>query len=460
MSRIFYIFFCAINLLACLLASGQRRQISLSTILSEIRHNAPSLRVDSASVIIERSNERVFYKTGLPNLRLNYQVNTGTNNNVPGGYFSFGIVPGNSRVREQSNATSILSSLGIVAFDWELYNFGGFGAEQKAAKADVDSEQAHFEQTKYELQARAIYQYFHLLMLRDLQTIQKRNITRNQEIRKSIQALAKSGIMAGVDTSIANAEVSRARQIYLELSGDYKKVQMELSSVSGIPADEISPDTTYRDKVLQYRADTNANPWDSLNHPLLKYYTSLRMSSLVREVMIRKHYLPKISLQAALWGRGASVTASDEFKSLSNGLDLVRTNYLVGVGVTYNIFDNWRKNQQLNIQYARTKLATDRLAEQRSMMLLSINQSEVDLSVSRERLLEIPQQLSAAQAAYRQKFSLYKNGLTNIVDLNAALFLLYRAEIDFTNAQFTYCEALFRQAVNENSVEELLNILN
>ncbi|MBT1686438.1 TolC family protein [Dawidia soli] len=447
--------------LVLVLTTGVFAQVvPLKTLLSRTLRHAPSLHTDSAAVTIANSREQAFYNVGLPNLRLNYQSNLGTNNNLPGGYFSFGIVPGNSRVRQAENTSTVLSTLGIVAFDWELYNFGGFGAAKHVAQADVQTEQARYEQSKYEIQAKAIYYYFNLLMLRDLEKFQWRNIKRNQEIYRSIHSLAKSGIIAGVDTSTAKAELSRARQRYYELVGQYKKTQLHLANMSGLEADRIEPDTTYVSRMLAIPKPATVRQADTALHPLLRYYSARLLASNLQETFIRKSYHPKLSLQAALWGRGASVDASDNFNALHNGFDLSRSNYLVGLGVSYNVSDLWRKHLQLGVQRAASRQAQARLSERRSMLDLDLKQSVLELEVARQRLEEIPEQLGAAQAAYRQKFSLYKNGLSNLVDLNAALFALYRAETDLVNARYAFCEAIFKRAVIENRVDEILNLLN
>lgn len=446
-------------LLLCLPAMAQQNSISLKELLTRVNNYAPSLLADSASVRIREAQEAATKSNRLPNLKLNYQLDAGTNNNMPGGYFSYGIVPGNSRVRTDGNDNTILSDLGIAAFDWELYNFGGFEAQQKAAHADVEVEQARFIQSKYQWQAYTIHYYLQLLRLHDLQSIQQLNIRRNQEIRQSVQALAKSGIIAGVDTSIAEAELSRARLNYLELSNQFKQLQLQLSSISGIMPALIIPDTGLTQQLVQYAGEGLRQEADTIQHPLIGYYRSLYQNSLIKEELVRKSYYPKISLQGAVWGRGASVSPADEFRPLSKGLGFERANYLVGVGITYNIFDVKRKNLQLNTQKASTSYAQQKLAEQQHLLNLGISQATAELEVAQQRLQEIPHQLAAAQAAYRQKLSLYKNGLTNIVDLNAALNILYRAETDYTTANYTYCEALFRKAVNENQVEALLNTL-
>ena len=43
---------------------------------------------------------------------------------------------------------------------------------------------------------------------------------------------------------------------------------------------------------------------------------------------------------------------------------------------------------------------------------------------------EVPEEVKAATDAYHQKFALYQNGLSNIVDFTQALYVLNRAEVD------------------------------
>ncbi|TXJ28939.1 MAG: TolC family protein [Chitinophagaceae bacterium] len=449
----------ALLLSLCLPAKGQVKSLPLKDLLSAVSHYSPSLQTDSVAITVREAQEVATKAGRLPSLRLNYQVDAGTNNNLPGGYFANGIVPGNSRVRVEGNASAALGDLGIAGFDWEVYNFGKFDAEKKAAHADVEVERARFARSKYEMQAYTISNYLQLLRLQNLLNIQSLNIDRNKEIRQSIQSLARSGIIAGVDTSIAEAELSKSRLNYLELTSQFRQVQLSLSAISGLRPDEIQPDTSFAVQLAQYYTDGQLQELDTLAHPAINFYRSAYNNSLVREELIRKTYNPKVSVQAALWARGSSISAADEFRDLSKGLGFERGNYLVGVGVTYNIFDAKRKRLQLNTQKANTNYVAKELEEQTSLLSLSIEQANAALQIAQERLQEIPHQLEAAQAAYRQKLSLYKNGLTNIVDLNAALSILYRAETDFTNANYSYCKALLQKAVNENQVDALLNAL-
>jgi adhesin transport system outer membrane protein len=433
--------------------------LSLKTLLSQVDQHAPTLLTDSAGIAITRAQATETHNNWLPNLRLNYQSDIGTNNNVAGPYFGFGIIPSDSKVRTESNTSTVSANVGVAALDWEIYNFGSYGAQNKVANSDVQVQQNQFARSKYDLQAYTIGNYLQLLRLHDLLGIQARNIQRNVEIRRSIQSLAKSGVRAGVDTSISEAELSKARLNYIELANQEKQVQLQLSLVSGLPYQSIVPDTTAEMALINQTPAAQDLTADTLNHPLISYYRSIYQNSLQRENMVKKSYNPKVFLEAAAWGRGSSVDANDNFRPLSTGFGFDRNNYLVGIGVSYNLFDIRRRQLKLRTQKAATSYNAQKLYEQKKMLSINASQADVELETARQRLQEIPNQLRAANDGYRQKLSLYKNGLTDIIELNAALNILYRAETDYAQAKFSYSGALFQKAVTDNQVNTVLNLL-
>jgi adhesin transport system outer membrane protein len=451
---------CILLLLLSALANAQQSTpITLKELLNRVGQKAPTLLTDSAAILIRRAQAAETLDNWLPNLRLNYQADVGSSNNTTGPYFGFGIIPSSSGGIHNTNVTTALSdNLGIAALDWEVYNFGKYGAENKVANSDIRVEQNQFAQSKYELQAYTISNYLQLLRLQDFLNIQARNIQRNQEIRRSIESLAKSGVRAGVDTSIAEAELSKARLNYIELNNQLKQVQLQLSAVSGFPYQSIVPDSTVEMNLIN-QPTAYLFPPDTANHPLINFYRSVYQNSLQREDLVKKLYNPKISLEAAAWERGSSVDANGQYNSLSTGYGFDRGNYLVGVGISYNLFDLKRKQLKLSTQKASTDYAMKKLKEQKQLLSISANQADVEMQTALNRLQEIPKQLKAANDGYRQKLSLYKNGLTDIVELDAALNILYRAETDYMQAKYAYANALFQKAITENQVNTILNLL-
>jgi outer membrane protein TolC len=430
--------------------------VGLKELLDRVGRQSAFLQSDAAAILIKLAQQNAARYNALPEFNLNMQGNLGTNNNMPGGYFSYGIVPGNSKVRSQGSSATILTDLAIASVSWDVYDFGERKAERDVAASEVAVEQFRFNEHKYDLGAYVIETYLQWLQVEDLLVIQMQNIDRNTEIKKSILSLAKSGVRAGVDTSIAEAEISRLRSNYFELDGQRSQFKITLSTITNTPVSELKADTAYISRLIAQNLPGALTDSGTMQHPLLQYYRSLYQNSLERERLVKKSYLPSISLQGAVWGRGSSVSADDKFRELSKGVGLERGNYLVGVGVTYDLFDIKRKQLKLRTQQAVTNYADKQLKEQQ--LLLGLNESKLDarLVTMQQKLLEIPNQLAAAQAAYRVKLSLYKNGLINIVELNIALSVLYRAETDLITAKYMYCKTLFEKAINSNQVQSLL----
>lgn len=440
-------------------ANAQQSAITLRQLLSSVDQKAPQLLTDSSIIKIKQDQAAEVKNNWLPDLNLNYQADIGTSNNTTGPYFGFGIIPSSSGGIHTTNVTSTVSdNLGIAALNWEVYNFGKYHAENKVANSDVTVQQNQYAQSKYDLQAYTISNYLQLLRLQDLLGIQYRNISRTQQILNSIMSLAKSGVRAGVDTSIAQAELSKARLNYIEVGNQLKQVQLQLSSVSGFPYQSIIPDTSVEMTLINQPAAYLFSA-DTINHPLINYYRSVYQNNLQREDLVKKMYNPRISLEAAAWGRGSSIDGAGQYNSLSTGYGFQRGNYLVGIGISYDLFDLRRKQLKLRTQKAATEYSLKKLTEQQELLGFSANQADVEMQTAINRLKEIPKQLKAANDSYRQNLSLYKNGLSDIITLDASLNILYRAETDFMEAKYDYSNALFQKAITENQVNTVLNLL-
>jgi adhesin transport system outer membrane protein len=453
-------------LLVCLLlttaAASNAQQtgpVTLKDLLNTVDQRAPQLLTDSAAITIRKAQAEETYHNWLPNLNLNYQADVGTSNNVTGPYFGFGVIPSSSGgIHNTSVTTAMSDNLGIAELDWEVYNFGKYHAENQVAQSDINVEQNNFARSKYDLRAYTISNYLQLLRLQDFISIQYRDIQRNQEILRSIVSLAKSGVRAGVDTSVAEAELSKARLNYIELNNQLKQVQLQLSAVSGYSYKTIVPDTTV-ERTLINQPSAYIFPEDTLNHPLINYYRSVLNNSVQREKLVKNLYNPKLMLEAAAWDRGSSVDAAGNYGGLGSGYGFQRGNYLVGLGISFNLFDLKRRQLKLNTQKAATNYDQNLLSEQERLLSVSANQADAEMQTALERLKEIPNQLNAANASYRQNLSLYRNGLSDIVTLDAALNILYRAETDYMQAKYDYANALFKKAITENQVNAVLNLL-
>ena len=110
------------------------------------------------------------------------------------------------------------------------------------------------------------------------------------------------------------------------------------------------------------------------------------------------------------------------------GVSFNTGNYLIGVGVFWNLTSPFRIHEQVAAQ----QWTSAGLQEEYGLISQEL-QAQTVLADSRIRnalanYKEAPVQVQAASDAYIQKETLYKNGLATIVDVTTAAFILNQAE--------------------------------
>jgi hypothetical protein len=118
------------------------------------------------------------------------------------------------------------------------------------------------------------------------------------------------------------------------------------------------------------------------------------------------------------------------------------------VGVTWNITQPYRISQQVKSQ----NIISNGLQEEYNFIdqQLKAQQQLSNTKIKNALVLfnEAPVQVKAATDAYLQKSVLYKNGLTNLVDLTQTLYTLVRAETDRDIAFNNVWQALLLKAAS------------
>ncbi len=158
--------------------------------------------------------------------------------------------------------------------------------------------------------------------------------------------------------------------------------------------------------------------------------------------------------------KGSSINDDGSFnKDLSSGLGYTRSDYLAGLGVTYDLFNLRRKKDRLNVQRFRTESALHNYEEQKRSLDNANLQASVNLRTAIAKFNEIPVQLGAATDAYRQRLTQYNAGLANIIDLTSALNVLNRAQTDLIDAKDGVWRAIVQKAYAGNGIYQLISTL-
>jgi outer membrane protein TolC len=132
--------------------------------------------------------------------------------------------------------------------------------------------------------------------------------------------------------------------------------------------------------------------------------------------------------------------------SYFDGIKPTRSNYVAGLSIAWNITSIAKIKQQVKAQQFLTaayKNEYDQVTTQLQDQSILADQ-RIDNSLQSAR--EVPLQYQAASEAFLQKTVLYKNGLTNIVDLQQAQFALNRAQTDRDVANINVWQSLLLKA--------------
>src|SRR3954471_17552823 len=170
------------------------------------------------------------------------------------------------------NWNSSFGALYLANINWDFFTFGRVREKIKVAQTQVQQDANDLEQEKFQHQVRVASAYLNLLAAQRLRLSQQKNLDRANALRVVVVARTKNGLNAGVDSSLANAEVSGAK-IALTNAIDYEQEQAnQLAQLMGIPHQDFIVDTVFVSRLPASLYE--ASPIKEEEHPVLKYYQS------------------------------------------------------------------------------------------------------------------------------------------------------------------------------------------
>lgn len=448
----------ALMCLSAMAAIAQQKRYPLSALAQAAEKHLPVLLQKQALINGARASFTEVKHSFLPQIRASDQVNLGTDNSLAGSYLPIGITPSSSAgVRNANDLQAVTGNIGTLYGEYNLVTFGLNKALLSNANAYVNLQQADLEQQQYEVDRSVAISFFTLLKTQYRLGADKQNTNRYDSIFRVIKALAASGIKPGADSSLAKAELSKARIIYNQTLGTLRQQKEQLAYLTGVPVNELYVDTLAID--LNTAMPVINIPADTIHHPLLAYYIQQNNVLSTEQAVIRKSYSPKVVLAAATWARGSGIQYNDNYKSLSTGLGYQRFNYMAGLAVTYNLFSGLYKRDRLAVNRFQQQAGGYDLEQQKLQLGLAASQAEQAIQTTEANLQEMPVQLKAAEDTYRQKLAQYKAGIISLIDLTNASFVLYRSQTDYIETRNDWYLAQLDKAVANGTLTTFIQAI-
>lgn len=400
----------------------------------------------------------------LPNLVISAQQDYGTINGQNGplyGFGGFGVASSGLPLASQ-NWNAAYGALYLVNMNWEFFTFGRARERVKIARSIVSRDESDLAQEQFQHQVRVAAAYLNLIAARKITSSQQKNLERAMIFRDNVTTRAKTGLIAGVDSSLANAEVSNAK-IALTRAKDFEQEQAaKLSVLIGVNTTEVSLDTTFVTRTPAGTIPASSGK----RHPVLDYYQSRIDLGNEQARYFRRLYYPGFSLFGVFQERGSGFEAAYTQNQSAfsgdyvTGIRPTRGNYLLGIGLNWNLTGIARNSAQVRSQDFIVKglqneydLASQQIRAQETL-------SDMKMKNALDNYSEAPVQVKAASDAYLQKTTLYKNGLATLVEVTQALYTLNRAETDRDIAYTNVWQALLLKAAAAGEITLFTNEIN
>jgi len=446
--------------LSLLAQQASPQSYSLPALIDAAQHHLPVLRQKKALVDAAKAGIRDARDTYLPHSYLGDEVLVGSDNALPGSYYSFGLIPSvSSGINPANNSQAAGGNMAFFFNEYDLVTFGLKRATVGRAEADENLSQADLDRETYLVKWQVAKLYLDIRKSQLQLGIDSENISRYAQLYTVIQAVTQSGIKPGADSALAMAELSGARTSYNNTDGQLRQLYEQLGFFTGIPSDRVFIDTS---RIQNNLADKRPGgigmtfpgaPADSGQraNPLIDYYLKQHSLYLQTENLVKKSYLPKIMLTGITWARGSSIDYQGKYASVPDGWGYQRYNYLAGLTLSYNLFDIVHRRDKEAVVRNET-VASEYDLQQQQLSLQNVgNKAEQGILTAAKNLGEIPIQIGAAQDAFGQKSAQYKAGIINLVDLTNAGYVLYRAQSEYVQAVSDWLLAnLDKAAANGN----------
>ena len=439
-----------------------QQPLSLQQLLAAMSDNYELLKREGSLVQARQAAVKATNFDRLPHLNMMAQVTVNSDNNIEGAYQSYGIIPSVvSGVRAQSNLSPVGGDAAVADLNWEAVNFGQYKAREDLSKSELVVQLNTLASTQYDLNGYASAYYLELIRQFELQTVQQNNVVRLQQLKTTIDALVRSGVRPGVDSSVASAELSKSIIALYQAQKNLAQTKVQLSNLTGLTEGQLNPDTTAENKVnVDGAAFVFASNVDTVHHPYINLYTSLYDQSQARLKLEKSSYYPKIFVDADAWARGSSLSSTDQFNSdLLTGYQPSRFNYLVGLTMTYDIFNIAHKRLNSAIYRFQSDAAYHNLQNEKASLSSDAQQALLEKDFQFNRLVETKHQLDEAQSAYTQQLSLYNNGLSSIIELNTAQDYYIQAQRDYVEAKVGLMRSVINYSLVTNTFTTLLQTI-
>jgi outer membrane protein len=440
-------------------AAGQSTAVQGITLGDAIQlavEHYPAIRESQARAQAAAQGVGVAETAYLPKLDLIWQENRATRNNVFGLVLPQAVLPAISGpVLGTRSMDSAWGSAAGALLSWDAVDFGQRKAAVAVARAQSSQATARQELSQLDVAAAAADAFLSVLAADEAARAAQASVERLQVLSQSVRSLVLNELRPGVDESRANAEVAIARN---QLSQAELTAQLARATLAGLIGRSADTLDLAAGRLAEAPAAAAVAGVDAKAHPALR--AALAQVALVeaREQALDRAYRPRVTLQAALFGRGSGADVPGQ-PSLGDGLWLQVPNWALGATLTFPAFDVFplRARRQVEAQ----NLLAEKAHYDQTLTELTTQEARARavLKAATDIAANTPLERQAAVEAQTRARARYDSGLATITEVADATRVLAQAEADDAIARLGVWRALLAVAQVHGDLTPFLNRL-
>jgi outer membrane protein TolC len=435
--------------------------ITLPQAIQLAEQNYPLLKSKQSLVLAAKSDYQSVRNSYLPSLYVQHQYTYSTNNSVNGSYFSNAglLFSSSGGIRKENDGAAVWGSGTSLLSNWDAIDFGKRRYQELLAKSQVNTASAETQLTRYDIDVQVIDSYLRLLTLAKIIHVQQDNLSKTQVFATITNASVTSGLRAGADSSLAFADVAKARLSLSEAQSSYQDELIHFRTLTGLETGDLKLEDVHAHQLPDPSHLTIVD--STQQHPLMEYYREQVQANATREKAVKREYSPTISLYGTAWARGSGVSNVDGsyHTDFSDGTSYQAYNYLFGVGLTWNLMDYFRVHQHAAAERFRTQSIGQEMDNVYLQLRLQQQQADEQLTYAYDQIGVARIQYEAAQQGYNQVNARYQSGLSSLVEEAQALYVLNRALVDQSLAIDKYLQAALAKSQASGNLNDIFRYL-
>ncbi len=297
------------------------------------------------------------------------------------------------------------------------------------ARAQLETEHA----TELDITLTVDQAFYQALTAQAVLKVAQETVAQRQATVDQVTALTKSKIRSDLDLSFADVQLSQAKLLLLNAENETQVAMASLNNVLGTDQDR------------QYTLIDN-NPGAPAPAPddaeaMVKAAFTARpdLAALTDQYLAAKHYA---TAQRDLWMPTVSALASAGDAPVRD--DRIQSSWYFGAGANIGIpvFNGFLYNAEAKEAKFRAQAAQEDVRNLRDMIARDVRTAVLNAQTAYQRITVTQELLDQANFAFDLASARYKIGLSGIVEISEAQLNQTQAQIDNTNALYSYQTAL------------------